>query len=235
MGAGISTESGIPDFRGPEGLWKTMDPDEFHIDRYRADRDLRVRGWEMHLNGERWGSTRELLPNRGHDAIVDLWTSDRLAGVVTQNIDGLQQKAGLPSTKVAELHGNVQESHCLSCGRVWPTSSILDRVKDGDADPHCVECGGLVKTKVVMFGEELDSSTMARAYDFLDAADAVIVAGSTVAVFPASDVVFSAAVKPIPIVIINRGETEADHLAAARIDDAIGVALPKLVAGIIHA
>lgn len=227
-GAGISTESGIPDFRGPNGLWTKVDPADFTIERYRSDPDLRVRGWEMHVNGERWGSG-ELIPNRGHEAVVSLWSTGRLVGVVTQNIDGLQQKAGLPGSAIVEVHGNVKESHCLTCGATWPTETILDRVRSGDADPRCTECGGIVKTKVIMFGEELDVASMRQAYRFLGEADALLVVGSTVAVFPASEVVMSAALKPIPIVIINMGETEADHIASVRLEGPIGELLPQVV------
>lgn len=230
-GAGISTESGIPDFRGEDGLWTKVDPDDFHIDRYLARPELRVNSWRMHQNGERWGARGGIEPNRGHAAVVDLWRSDRLAGVVTQNVDGLHQAAGLPDDLVAELHGNVRNVHCLGCGLEWPTETILKRVDEGEDDPHCKECGGVVKTRVVMFGEELDFETMSKAFAMLSEADSLLVLGSTVAVFPASDVVVRAALKPIPIVIINKGLTEADHLATARLDGPIGDLLPPLVLG----
>ncbi len=229
-GAGISTESGIPDFRGPNGLWTRVDPEDFNIKRYLSSRELRVRGWRMHANGERWGSGNP-LPNQGHLAVVDLWRQGKLVGVVTQNIDGLQQAAGLPDELIAELHGNVKESQCLDCGQTWPTEAILERVASGEEDPHC-SCGGLVKTRVVMFGEGLDPSTVDRAFQFLADADAMIVVGSTVAVYPASDVVLAAAFKPVPVVIINMGETEADHLAAVRLDGPIGELLPALVSAL---
>lgn len=230
-GAGLSTESGIPDFRGPDGLWTRIDPDEFHIDRYLADAEIRIKGWKMHSDGERWGAGRP-TPNRGHQAVVDLATAGRLAGVVTQNIDGLQQAAGVESGLVAELHGNVSEAGCITCRRAWPTESIIARVRKGDEDPHCRDCGSIIKTRVVMFGEELPSDEVAKAFSFLADADALLVLGSTVAVWPASDIVFRAAFKPIPVVIINRGETEADDLAAAKIDGPIGEYLPLLVAAL---
>lgn len=231
-GAGISTESGIPDFRGPDGLWTKVDPDDFHIDRYLSRSDLRIEGWKMHVEGKRWGARANRVPNRGHLALVDLWRHQRLGGVVTQNVDGLHQAAGLPDDLVSELHGNVRSSHCLGCEKTWPTGEILQRVEKGDEDPHCEVCGSVIKTQVVMFGEELRHDTMDKAMRFLAAADALLVLGSTVAVFPASDVVLRAATKPMPIVIINRGETEADHLAAAKIDGSIGDHLPELVAAI---
>jgi len=231
-GAGISTESGVPDFRGPDGLWTKVDPDDFHIDRYLSRRDLRVNSWQMHLKGERWGSRGGLVPNRGHEAVVELWRAGRISGVVTQNVDGLHQAAGLPEQMLVEVHGNVRQAKCLGCGSEWPTETILVRVEQGDQDPHCTSCGGIVKTKVVMFGEELDVETMSRAFVMLAEADAVLVLGSTVAVFPASDIVLRAAMKPIPILIINLGETEADHLASVRLEGSIGDLLPDLVAGL---
>lgn len=232
-GAGISTESGIPDFRGPDGIWTKVDPDDFHISRYRSRPDLRIRGWQMHINGEKWGARSGLAPNRGHNAVVRLWEADRLSGVVTQNVDGLHQAAGMPDEAIAELHGNVKSCSCLECGATWATEEILERVDAGEEDPHCEHCGGVIKTAVTMFGEVLDTGPMDRAFRFLSQSDAVLVLGSTVAVSPASDVVMRAASEPIPIVIINRGETEADHLAAARIDGSIGEYLPVLVESIV--
>lgn len=227
-GAGLSTESGIPDFRGPDGLWTKVDPDEFHIDRYLTDRAVRVKGWRMHLDGERWGKSRP-SPNTGHHAVVTLAEKGLLAGVVTQNIDGLQQAAGLESSMIAELHGNLISARCTGCRATWPTEEILRRVSDGVDDPECEICGSIIKTDVVMFGEELPAAEIEKALGFLSDADALLVVGSTVAVWPASDIVIRAAFKPIPVVIINRGETEADHLAAAKIDGAIGDYLPGLV------
>ncbi len=232
-GAGISTESGIPDFRGENGLWTKVDPDDFTIGRYLTNKDLRVAGWKMHTEGELWGARSTVQPNRGHDAVVRLHQAERLAGVVTQNVDGLHQRAGLDNDRVAEVHGNVRTSHCTGCGRRWSTEEILVRVDSGDDDPHCETCDSPIKTDVIMFGEELRRETLEQSYRFLDVADALLVLGSTVAVWPASDVVMAAAMKPIPIVIINKGATEADHLAAVVIDGSIGENLPPLVSSII--
>ncbi len=232
-GAGISTESGIPDFRGPEGLWTKVDPDDFHIDRFRADPELRRRGWKMHLDGELWGARSKVQPNEGHAAIKRLADGDRLSGVVTQNIDGLHHKSGLHDSQVAELHGNVRESHCADCGTIWDTEQILARVEKGDLDPACDVCGGMVKTATVMFGELLPEGEMVKAMGFLAMADGMVVAGSTVSVWPASDVVLRGALRSLPIVIINRGDTEADHLASVKLDTGIGEVLPTIVDGLI--
>ncbi len=232
-GAGLSTESGIPDFRGPNGLWTKVDPEDFTIDRYVANRDLRVRGWRMHLEGELWGARSTVQPNQGHLAIVRLQQAGRLAGVVTQNIDGLHYKSGLSDDMVAELHGNVRNSHCISCGATWPTEQILGWVEAGDEDPACPECGGIVKTDTVMFGEMLPEEEVRQASLFLALADAVIVVGSTVSVWPAAEIVMRAGVQSKPIVVINKGDTEADHLAAVKIDAGIGDVLPELVSRLV--
>lgn len=232
-GAGISTESGIPDFRGPDGLWTKVDPDDFHIDRYRASADLRQRGWKMHLEGELWGARSGVRPNAGHDAIKRLADAGRLAGVVTQNVDGLHLVSGLDDDQVAELHGNVRRSHCVDCGQVWDTETVLARVETGDLDPTCSDCGGMVKTATVMFGELLPDQEMDKAMMFLSMADSILVVGSTVAVWPASDVVMRGALRSLPIVIVNKGATEADHLAVVKLDAAIGEVLPDLIDGLL--
>jgi NAD-dependent deacetylase len=228
-GAGLSTESGIPDFRGPDGLWTKMDPDDFTIQRYHANRELRVRGWRMHLSGELWGARSRVTPNEGHKAIVRLHGAGLLAGVVTQNIDGLHHRSGLADDVVAELHGNVRNCHCLDCGTAWETETVLGWVEAGDEDPHCPDCGGLVKTDTVLFGQMLPEQEQRKAGMFLQQSDAVLVVGSTVAVWPAAEIVYRAANLAIPIVIINRGETEVDRFAEVVLDAAIGDVLPPLV------
>lgn len=228
-GAGLSTESGIPDFRGPDGLWTKVDPEDFTIDRYVTSRELRVKGWRMHVDGELWGARSTVQPNRGHMAIVRLHEAGRLAGVVTQNVDGLHYRSGLADDMVAELHGNVRDSHCMTCGAHWPTETVLGWVEGGEDDPSCPECGGLVKTDTVMFGEMLPEQEVRQASIFLAMSDAVLVLGSTVSVWPAADFVMRAATQSKPIVVINRGETEVDHLAAAKIEAGIGETLPELV------
>jgi NAD-dependent deacetylase len=232
-GAGISTESGIPDFRGPDGLWSKVDPDDFHIDRYRSSPELRMRGWKMHLDGELWGARSTVRPNTGHEAIKRLADADRLAGVVTQNVDGLHLVSGLDDRQVAELHGNVRKSLCLDCAQVWDTETVLAWVEAGELDPACPDCGGMVKTATVMFGEILPQEEMEKAMEFLAMADAIIVVGSTVSVSPASDIVMYGGYLSLPIVIINQGHTEADEQAAVKIDAAIGEVLPGLVEGVL--
>jgi NAD-dependent deacetylase len=228
-GAGISTESGIPDFRGPDGLWTKVDPEDFTITRYLANPDLRRRGWRMHLEGRLWGARAKIDPNPGHHALVDLWRAGRLAGCVTQNIDGLHLKAGLPEAAMAELHGNVREVRCLDCDRRWPTEEGLRRVEAGEEEPRCGSCGGIVKTTTVMFGEELPTAVLGRAWEMAASADAVLAVGSTLGVWPAAEIPFRATQQGRPLVIINQGATEMDGLASVLIEGSAGVVLPALV------
>lgn len=228
-GAGISTESGIPDFRGHDGLWTKVDPEEFTIHRYRSTRETRVRGWQMHQRGELWGARSSVQPNAAHRAVVRLWQAGRMAGCVTQNVDGLHQAAGLPDRVVAELHGNIRKAHCLDCDARWDTEEVLAWVDAGDEDPHCPSCDGLVKTTTVMFGEYLPEDEMRKAGRFALAADAVLVVGSTLSVFPAADIPLSATRRGVPMVIVNLGPTEHDGDAITRVDAKAGEVLPRLV------
>ena len=227
-GAGISTESGIPDFRGPDGLWSKVDPEDFTIGRYLANPALRERGWRMHLDGELWGARSGVQPNPAHLAIAELWRAGKLSGVVTQNIDGLHQEAGIPDDHVAELHGNIRRSHCVECGEDWDTAEVLAWVERGAADPHCPECGGVVKTDTVMFGESLPMNEWAAALVMAASAEALLVVGSTLGVYPAADVVLDPARNGVPMVIVNLGPTEHDHLAAVKLEGMAGSVLPEL-------
>lgn len=234
-GAGISTESGIPDFRGPDGLWTKVDPDDFTIQRYVGNAEIRERGWKMHAGGELWGARSTVAPNPGHMAIVDLHEAGRLAGCVTQNVDGLHLVSGLPESRVAELHGNVRRVVCLGCEATWETEEVLERVDAGEQDPPCSHCGGILKTSTVMFGELLPEDEMAKAWAFAGLADAVLVVGSTVGVWPAADIPISMRREGKPMVIVNRGPTDADHLATVRLEGAAGEVLPPLVASLLEA
>lgn len=231
-GAGISTESGIPDFRGPDGLWTKVDPDDFTIQRYVRNREIRVQGWQMHAQGELWGARSAVEPNAGHRAIVDLEAAGRLAGCVTQNVDGLHLLAGLTHSRVAELHGNVRRVLCLGCHESWEIETVLTRVDAGEEDPECLECEGMLKTSTVMFGEMLPDMEMRKAWAFAGLADAVLVVGSTVGVWPAAEIPMSLAREGKPMVIVNQGPTEADFLATVRVEASAGEALGEIVAGL---
>lgn len=224
-GAGISTESGIPDFRGPDGVWTKVDPAEFTYSRYMANAETRRRSWQM-----RWASgALEAQPNNAHRALVPLWESGRMLGCVTQNIDGLHQAGGLPDRAVVELHGNAHQTECVECGDRNPTTEILERVEAGEDDPTCKACGGILKTAVVMFEEAMPVLETDRAMRMAGQCDAVLSVGSTLGVYPAAFVPLSAADRGKPLVILNLGPTELDHRAAVRIEAPAGEALPDLV------
>jgi NAD-dependent deacetylase len=233
-GAGISTESGIPDFRGPDGLWTRIDPDEFNIERFRSDPEVRKKGWRLHQEGRLWGARASVQPNAGHRAFVDLWEDGRLSGCVTQNIDGLHQAAGLPDEVVAELHGNVRQARCLSCQTRWPIEEVLAWVDAGQDDPHCPHCAGIVKTATIMFGEMLPESEIVKAWAIADASDAVLAVGSTLSVWPAAEIPLTLLQDGKPLVIVNKGPTDMDRLATIRIEGGAGEVLTEIARGLVR-
>ena len=224
-GAGISTESGIPDFRGPNGVWTKVDPSEFTFDKYVAQPETRRRSWRMRTDSGIFAAE----PNAAHRALVDLWTAGLLTGVVTQNIDGLHQAAGLPDEVVVELHGNVRTVDCLECDASWPTPEVIERVEAGEDDPHCLICGGIIKVSVVSFGQAMPIQEVAKAQRLAEECDSVIAIGSTLSVFPAAYVPLEAQQSGASYVIVNQGPTDQDHLADVRVEGAAGEVLPKLV------
>jgi NAD-dependent deacetylase len=224
-GAGISTESGIPDFRGPDGVWTRVDPKEFTYARYLESPKTRRASWKMRTAS----GVIDATPNAAHHAIVDLWHSNRVVGCITQNIDGLHQAAGLPEEAVIELHGNARETICLSCSDVVATAAVAERVASGEEDPACVHCGGILKVAVVFFGEALPRRELMRATMVADDADAVIAIGSTLSVFPAAAFPIEVVEAGHPMVIVNQGATELDDLAAVTIDGPAGRVVPDLV------
>ena len=227
-GAGCSTESGIPDFRGPDGLWTKVDPDDFTIDRFLSSPDVRIRSWQMHQRGELWCARSSISPNDAHLALTSLWSDGLLAGVVTQNIDGLHQAAGIPSDHVAELHGSVRTSRCVSCEARWPTEVVLGWLDEGVEDPRCPDCDGIVKTSTVMFGELLPDEEWDKATAMASEADAVLVVGSTMSVYPAVRIPLAVAAGGAPMVIVNLGPTDHDHLATVKVDAPAGATMQEL-------
>ncbi len=227
-GAGISTESGIPDFRGPDGVWTKIDPAEFTYDRYISNPETRKRSWQMRAAS----GILDAQPNRAHHALADLWHAGLMVGCVTQNIDGLHRVAGLPPEALVEVHGNAHRTRCLDCEGNWPTTEIAARVAAGDADPHCELCGGLLKVAVISFGEMMPMDEMARAYLMAGEADAVLAIGSTLSVYPAADVPLQAAQRGVPYLIVNLGATDHDLMATLKLDVPAGEAIPQLTASL---
>lgn len=228
-GAGISTESGIPDFRGPQGVWTRVDPDEFTFQRYLTRSETRRKRWAMAVESP----LRHARPNRAHRAVVDLWEAGRMVGCVTQNIDGLHQAAGLPAEAVVEVHGNARRTRCLDCGAEWPTEEVLARVEAGEEDPACPECAGILKTTTISFGQLMPEEEMERAYRMADRADAVLSVGSTLSVYPAAFVPLQAARRGVPFVVVNLGPTEQDRAADVKLEEPAGEVLPRLVAALV--
>jgi NAD-dependent deacetylase len=225
-GAGISTESGIPDFRGPNGIW-TKNPEAMrlsNIEEYVRDPDLRVRAWRERMRHPAW--TAE--PNEGHRALAELGRTGRLLALVTQNIDGLHQAAG--SKDVLELHGTIHLAKCLSCGRRTPMREQLDRVRAGEPDPACTECGGIQKSATVSFGEHLDAKLLDVAFEAAAASDLFLAVGTSLGVTPASLLAVDALNVGATLVIVNQGGTPLDARADAVIRAPIGEVLPAILA-----
>jgi NAD-dependent deacetylase len=224
-GAGISTGSGIPDFRGPNGVW-TKDPEAMRrsdIREYVRDPELRAHVWQERMRHPAW--TAE--PNTGHRALVELERTGRLLALITQNIDGLHQAAG--STNVLELHGTIHVAKCLSCDRRTPMQEQLDRVRAGDPDPACEECGGIQKSATVSFGESLDPRILDAAFEASSTSDLFLAVGTSLMVQPASLLAVEAERSGAELVIVNQGETPLDHAADAVVSAPIGEILPRIV------
>lgn len=226
-GAGISTDSGIPDFRGPNGLWTRNPAAERASDIrfYLAEPEVRRAAWQSRLSTPAW--TAE--PNRGHEAIVEIERRGRLHGLVTQNIDGLHQKAGNDPERVIEVHGTVWFTRCWDCDDRRPMEQTLDRVRGGDADPACLECGGILKSDTISFGQTLVPEVIDRAMRVSDECDVLLAVGSTLSVFPVANCVPRAKAAGARVVIVNGEETAMDHHADWLLVGPIGEILPSLV------
>jgi NAD-dependent deacetylase len=228
-GAGISTESGIPDFRGPQGVW-TKDPAAqamFTIDNYIAHREVRVRAWRNRRDHPAWTAK----PNDGHRALVDLERQGRLAAIVTQNIDGLHQTAGSSPELVHEIHGTIWEAVCLSCQRRTPMADVLARVDAGEDDPPCLVCDGIQKSATISFGQSLDADVLDASVEAARGCDLFLAVGTSLQVQPAASLCGVAISAGSPLVVVNAEPTPYDDIASAVIRDPIGESLPRLVAG----
>ena len=226
-GAGISTESGIPDFRGPQGVWTTNPKAEklSHIDAYMADPEVRRLAWQQRLAHPAWHAR----PNAGHRALADLERLGKLHLLITQNIDGLHQRAGNSTEKVVEVHGTVHEVMCMNCDHRAPMHTALDRVRGGEADPSCLRCGGILKSATISFGQPLVPKVIERAMQAATEADLLLAIGSTLQVYPVAGAVPRAKASGALIVIVNAEPTPLDGIADAVIRQSIGDVLPTIV------
>jgi NAD-dependent deacetylase len=227
-GAGISTDSGIPDFRGPDGIW-TKNPAAMAMstfETYLVDPEVRKRAWQGRRDHPAWTAQ----PNAGHRALVDLEHAGRLRALVTQNIDGLHLKAGHDPGLVHEIHGTIFDVECLQCGRVTTMRENLDRVDAGDPDPHCLVCGGIQKAATISFGQSLKPAVLDASLAAAKSCDLLLAVGSTLQVQPAAGLAEVAVRAGALLVVVNRDPTPYDVMAAATLRDPIGQVLPRLVA-----
>ncbi|MEV5574284.1 Sir2 family NAD-dependent protein deacetylase [Spirillospora sp. NPDC052269] len=229
-GAGISTDSGIPDFRGPQGVW-TKDPAAAAmstIGAYISDPEVRRRAWRARLDNPAW----EARPNTGHAALVALERAGRLHGLVTQNIDGLHQRAGSDPALVLEIHGTMLEAECLSCGLRTPMREVLARVEAGEEDPPCPECGGIQKSATISFGQALREDVLDASVAAARSCDLLLAVGTSLTVHPAAGLCGEAVDNGGRLVIVNAEPTPYDPMADVVVRDPIGEALPRLVAAV---
>ncbi|MEV6387466.1 SIR2 family NAD-dependent protein deacylase [Nocardia xishanensis] len=232
-GAGISTDSGIPDFRGPRGVW-TKDPIAELLstyDNYLADPELRERAWLARRDNPAWQAT----PNAAHEALVELARAGRAVTIITQNIDRLHQRAGTPPERVIEIHGNMFEVVCVECAFETSMAATLERVAAGEPDPPCPECGGILKAATIMFGQQMDQRTLVKAAITAETSDIFLAVGTSLQVEPAASMCAVAVRAGADLIIVNAEPTPYDDIATEVIREPIGTAVPRLVAEILSA
>lgn len=226
-GAGVSTDSGIPDFRGPQGVW-TKDPSAqalFTLQNYLADPAVRVRAWRSRRDHPAWAAR----PNPAHRAIAAFGDTGRLLAVVTQNIDGLHQAAGVPDEQVVEIHGTLREAECLGCGNRVPMAEALARVDAGEEDPPCLSCDGIQKSATISFGQALVPAVLDAAVEGIRECDLMVTAGTSLQVQPAASLCDLAQGSGARLVVLNAEPTPYDEQADAVLREPLGTLLPRLV------
>lgn len=224
-GAGISTDSGIPDFRGPDGIWTEYDPEAFHIDRFQVDPEG---FWETWSDIVETHFPDDVAPNPGHRAIADLVTAGYLEAVITQNTDGLHQAAGVPQQDVIELHGNTRELVCETCGNRLPADSTLPPLAADGHPPRCPSCDRILKPGGVLFGEPLPRSALLRAHALAENADVFLVVGSSLTVEPAASLPETAAEKGATLIENNLDPTPLADRATYEFRDPASDVLPRI-------
>jgi NAD-dependent deacetylase len=228
-GAGISTDSGIPDFRGPNGVWTKNPAAEktATLSHYMSNPDVRKQAWRNRIESPMWDSE----PNAGHHAIVELERRGKLLALITQNVDGLHLKAGSDPERLIEVHGNTRGVVCMQCGETAPMHRALDRVRAGEDDPPCRSCGGILKSATISFGQSLVEDDLIRADIAARECDLLLAVGSTLGVYPVAGVVPIAKRNGARIVIINAEPTEMDDIADVVLRGPISELLPAIVLG----
>ncbi len=220
-GAGISTESGIPDFRGPGGIWTKMAPIDFAD--FLASEEARILSWQRRFEADE--TLRSARPNRGHRAVAALFGRGTLAAVITQNIDGLHQASGIPEERVIELHGSTTHARCLDCSRRYEIEALRRAFEETRKAPVCESCGGFIKTATISFGQSMPETPMRRAHSETLAADLFLVAGSSLVVYPAAGFPELAKTNGAALVIVNREPTPLDGIADLALHRTIGETL----------
>lgn len=226
-GAGVSTESGIPDFRGPDGVW-ARDPRAerlSNIGYYIADPSIRREAWQRRLEHPAWGAE----PNAAHRALAGLEVVGRLELLITQNIDGLHLAAGSSAERLVEIHGSIRESGCLTCGDRRPMTETLDRVRAGDPDPACLACGGILKSATVSFGQNLNPSLLARCEAAAASCDLFLAVGTSLTVYPVARFPETALAAGARLIIVNAEPTPLDRVSHIVLRGRAGEILPELV------
>jgi NAD-dependent deacetylase len=227
VGAGLSTESGIPDFRSPGGLWSKYDPEEFYFQNFLTKETAREKYWQMAT--EMYADMKDARPNAGHIAIGELEKLGKLDCLITQNIDGLHFKAGNSEEKVLELHGTAMHVTCLSCGKRYEREAIQKRREVGDKVPRCEGCGGLLKPATISFGQAMPERETAEAYKRSEECDLFIVIGSSLVVQPAAYLPVMAKRSGAKLVIINRDDTALDDIADILVNGSAGAAMAAVL------
>lgn len=225
-GAGISTDSGIPDFRGPQGVW-TKDPEAERLSTlqaYMSDRDVRVKAWRLRLDHPAWHAQ----PNPGHHALAELERKGRVHTLVTQNIDGLHQRAGTSPEILVEIHGTMHEVLCMQCGERAEMQRALDRVRAGEEDPECRTCGGILKSATISFGQSLLPEDLNRAQEAAQSCDFFLAVGTSLAVYPVAHLPQAALNAGARLALFNAEPTPYDTYADWVVRDPLGECLPKL-------
>jgi NAD-dependent deacetylase len=226
-GAGISTESGIQDFRSENGIWQQWNPDELTFDKFMSSRASREHYWGF--SRAIWPTMAKAKPNAGHSAIADLYKMGKLEAVITQNVDGLHQVAGIPGNKVIELHGTIAWVSCLSCGRRWPRQEIEDMMdRTGEKAPEC-SCGGYLKQATIAFGQSLPADAIMQAEEKSATCDLFMVAGSSLVVYPAAQMPIIAKRHGARLVIVTLSDTPHDSYADMVINEKTGPTLSRIV------
>lgn len=226
-GAGLSTESGIPDFRSPGGVWEKYDPSDFYYQKFVSSEESRVKYWRM--SREFYGGMRDALPNPAHLALRRLEVAGKLMAIVTQNVDHLHHKAGNSPDRIIEIHGTAFTVSCLSCGRRYGRDEIEERLASGVRAPYCDDCSGILKPDTVSFGQAMPEDKMARAMQYAEACDLCIVLGSSLVVYPAASVPLQAARSGAQLMIVNREPTPMDDQANLVIRESVSRVLEAII------